>query len=71
MNILFSVAAFLLFAIGIAHSVIGEKLLLIPLFQEKSVELFREKRYMKRKLIWSKQFNNIRKIQRYFLSSFM
>ena len=48
MNIIFSVAAFLLFAIGIAHSVIGEKLLIIPLLQEKSVELFKTKPYIKR-----------------------
>jgi len=47
MNILFITAAFLLFVIGIAHSVIGERLLVIPLFKEKSVELFREKSYMK------------------------
>ena len=47
MNIFFMTAAVLLISIGLAHSLIGERLLLIPLFHEKSVQLFRKKPYMK------------------------
>ena len=48
MNIFFICAAVFLFTIGLAHSYLGESLLLMPLFKEKSVLLFREKPYMKK-----------------------
>lgn len=47
MNIYFVTAAVLLICISLAHSLIGERLLLIPLFQENSVKLFHKKPYMK------------------------
>ena len=47
MNYLFVAAAAFLISIGIAHSFLGERLLIVPLFQEKSVQLFSRKPYMK------------------------
>jgi hypothetical protein len=46
MNTLFLIVAIVLFMLGIAHSVFGEKLLLIPIAKEKSVILFKQKPYM-------------------------
>jgi hypothetical protein len=46
MNSLFIIAAVVLFLLGIAHSVFGEKLLLLPMAREESVHLFKEKPYM-------------------------
>lgn len=45
MNLLFLTAAILLSMLGIAHSALGEKLLLIPLAKEKSVDLFKCRPY--------------------------
>ena len=47
MNLLFVTAAVLLISISLAHSFLGERLLIVPLFQEKSVQLFGKKPYMK------------------------
>lgn len=47
MNHLFIAAAVLLILISFVHSILGERLLLLPLFQEKSVHLFHRKPYMK------------------------
>lgn len=46
MNSLFFIVAVVLFMLGIAHSAFGEKLLLIPIAKEKSVDLFKQKPYM-------------------------
>jgi hypothetical protein len=46
MHSLFIIVAVVLFLLGIAHSVFGEKLLLLPMAREKSVNLFKEKPYM-------------------------
>lgn len=45
MNVFFLTAAIMLSMLGIAHSILGEKLLLIPLSNEKSVVLFRRRPY--------------------------
>lgn len=47
MNITFLAVAIVLFILGIAHSIFGEKLLLMPMAKEKSVDLFKQKPYMK------------------------
>jgi hypothetical protein len=46
MNVAFLIVAVVLFMLGIAHSAFGEKLLLIPMAKEKSVDLFKQKPYM-------------------------
>lgn len=47
MNMLFVAAAVFLIAISLAHSLLGERLMLLPLFQKTSVELSHKKPYMK------------------------
>lgn len=47
MNVLFIIAACVLILLGVAHAVLGEKLLIIPLTKEKSVDLFKKKPFTK------------------------
>ena len=46
MNTPFFISAIILFLLGAAHSLLGEKLLLIPISKESSIVLFKQKPYL-------------------------